>query len=117
MMTAHKQTNKHTVYSGRLLPGEEIRVLAPDFPVEVGGQGGQEGGQEGGLGDALGLLGSVAVLDNRPGNQDNLLRKGVLEGPATHLMRLGLLVDLRTKSSFKCNNNQWHSMLNTHAWG
>ena len=40
MTRAHKQTNKHTIdiYRGRLLPGEEIRVLVLDFPVAVGGR-------------------------------------------------------------------------------
>ena len=84
-----------------------------DFPVAVGDQGGQEGGQ----GDALGLLGSVAVPDT-PSSQGTLRHTGVLGGPATHSMRWRLLMDLRTKARFKYNNSQWHSsMLNTHAWG
>ena len=97
MTRAHKQTNKHTIdiYRGRLLPGEEIRVLVPDFPVVVGGQGGQEGGR----GDALGLLGSVAVPDSR-NSRGSPRHTGVLEGPATHSMRWVSLVDLRRKARF-----------------
>ena len=86
--------------------------MVPDFPVGVGDQDGQEGGR----GDALGLLGSVAVPDT-PSSQGSPRHTGVLGGPATHSMRYGLLMDVRTKSRFKYNNNQWHSMLNTHAWG
>ena len=69
-----------------------------DFPVVVGGR-------EGGQGDALGLLGSVAVPDSRS-SQGSPRHTGVLEGPATHVMRWVLLVDSRTKARFKYNNNQ-----------
>jgi len=64
-------------------PGEEIRVLVPDFPVVVGGQGGQEGGR----GDALGLLGSVAVPDSR-NSRGSPRHTGVLEGPVLYSLVL-----------------------------
>jgi len=69
--------------AARLLPGEEIRVLVPDFPVAVGGQGGQEGGR----GDALGLLGSVAVPDSR-NSRGSPRHTGVLEGPVLYSLVL-----------------------------
>jgi len=69
--------------AARLLPGEEIRVLVPDFPVVVGGQGGQEGGR----GDALGLLGSVAVPDSR-NSRGSPRHTGVLEGPVLYSLVL-----------------------------
>jgi len=69
--------------AARLLPGEEIQVLVPDFPVAVGGQGGQEGGR----GDALGLLGSVAVPDSR-NSRGSPRHTGVLEGPVLYSLVL-----------------------------
>ena len=85
-MTQH--TNKHTfdIYGGGLLPGEEIQALVQDFPVGVGDQGGQEGGR----GDALGLLGSVAVPDT-PSSQGSPRHTGVLGGPATSFNEIGFL--------------------------
>lgn len=63
-----------------LLPGEEIRVLVLDFPVAVGGR-------EGGRGDALGLLGSVAVPGSRS-SQGSPRHTGVLEGPVLYSLVL-----------------------------
>lgn len=72
------------VCGGRLgNPVEEIRVLVPDFPVAVGGQGDQEGGR----GDALGLLDSVAVLDS-PSSRGSPRHTGVLEGPVLYSLVL-----------------------------
>ena len=69
------------------LPGEEIQVLALDFLVGVGVQGGQEGG----LGGGLGPLGSVAVLDSQS-SQGSPRHTGVLGGPVTSLYEMGFLL-------------------------